>query len=337
MSQLQGYVTAEDNPRTAEMEAGSETRLGQPIVRAILKAGLAVIGKLGANSGVDIGDVTVNNAAGSGAYVQPGTSTTWDVSDRAARDLGKVDVATFDQYTPVSGRLPVDGSGVTQPVSGTVTADQGAAGAAAWPVSEADGANVAIGAVADAAVTTDTTGTLSGKLRGLIALWLGGLKAGEAHVGEVGGNTITVTVTPTLTVAGAYISGDFVGTSATAGIIANAARVAGKGGVLESVSVIDGDLQSVAGELWLFDTAVTPPADNAAWTISDADAATVIPGGVIAFSTYYASALNSVAVAKGVGLSYTCPVTSLYFVWVTRGAPTYTSGKLSFRFNFMRD
>lgn len=32
---------------------------------------------------------------------------------------------TLSQYTPVSGRLPVDGSGVTQPVSGTVTANIG--------------------------------------------------------------------------------------------------------------------------------------------------------------------------------------------------------------------
>lgn len=46
-----------------------------------------------------------------------------DVTDDATRDLGKVDVASLDQYTPVSGRLPVDGSGVTQPVSGTVTAN----------------------------------------------------------------------------------------------------------------------------------------------------------------------------------------------------------------------
>lgn len=231
--------------------------------------------------------------------------------------------------------------------------------------------SVVLGTVADAAVITDAPGSISGKLRGIVALLVnllsrwpaalaagGGLKvegvaggvaqpvslatapalvAGEAHVGEVGGNTITVTVTPTLTVAGAYIAGDFVGTSATAGVIANAARVAGKGGVLESVAVIDGDKQSVAGELWLFDTAVTPPADNAAWTITDADAATVIPGGVIPLSTYYASALNSVAVARGVALSYTCVATSLYFCFVTRGAPTYTSGKLSLRFNFMRD
>ncbi len=40
-----------------------------------------------------------------------------DVTDRALRDCGKVDVASLDQYTPVSGRLPVDGSGVTQPIS----------------------------------------------------------------------------------------------------------------------------------------------------------------------------------------------------------------------------
>ena len=36
--------------------------------------------------------------------------------------IGGVNLA---QYTPVSGRLPVDGSGVTQPVSGTVTANAG--------------------------------------------------------------------------------------------------------------------------------------------------------------------------------------------------------------------
>ena len=48
-----------------------------------------------------------------------------DVTDEPARDLGKVDVASLDQYTPVSGRLPVDGSGVTQPISGTVTIQDG--------------------------------------------------------------------------------------------------------------------------------------------------------------------------------------------------------------------
>lgn len=32
-------------------------------------------------TGTDIGDVTINNAAGAGAYVQPGTATTWTVTN----------------------------------------------------------------------------------------------------------------------------------------------------------------------------------------------------------------------------------------------------------------
>lgn len=48
-----------------------------------------------------------------------GASDVPDLSDRAARDVGKIDVASLDQYTPVSGRLPVD-------AVGTVTANQGA-------------------------------------------------------------------------------------------------------------------------------------------------------------------------------------------------------------------
>lgn len=40
-----------------------------------------------------------------------------DPIDRAARDMGKIDIVSLDQYTPVSGRLPVDGSGVTLTVA----------------------------------------------------------------------------------------------------------------------------------------------------------------------------------------------------------------------------
>jgi len=152
------------------------------------------------------------------------------------------------------------------------------------------------------------------------------------------GDEVVVTVTPTLTVAGAYISGDYVGTSGVAGVIADAARAVGKGGVIQSVSVVDGDLQSVAGELWIFDTAVTPPDDNAAWSISDAHAATIVPGCPIPIDTYYASALNSIAPERALGIVYECLAdsTDLYFCWVTRGAPTYVSGNLTFIFSFIR-
>jgi len=69
---------------------------------------LPVIG--GSNSGVDIGDGTVNNGVGAAAVPIP--------------DGGNS--ITVDGTVAVSGTVTVDGSGVTQPVSGTVTANLGA-------------------------------------------------------------------------------------------------------------------------------------------------------------------------------------------------------------------
>lgn len=45
-----------------------------------LNAGTNGIGKLTANDGVDIGDVTINNATGSAVFVQPGSGATWAIS-----------------------------------------------------------------------------------------------------------------------------------------------------------------------------------------------------------------------------------------------------------------
>ena len=160
--------------------------------------------------------------------------------------------------------------------------------------------------------------------------------ASDQSVLTVGGSGITITVTPTLTVAGAYAANDYVGTSTTAMTFANAARVSGGSGVIETAILVDGDLQSIAAELWLFDTAPTPPNDNAAWSISDADALTCI--GVIPFSSYYASALNSVSVAKAQNIAFSAVGgTSIYGCLVTRGAPTYVSGNLSVRLAIMQD
>ena len=145
-------------------------------------------------------------------------------------------------------------------------------------------------------------------------------------------------VTPVLTVAATYAANDYVGTSATAMVFADCARGINGTGVVVGCSLVDKALQSVAGELWLFDTAVTPPADSAAWTLSDAHAATLI--GVIPFSTYYASALNSVS--NGVPaypLPFKClsSSASIYGCFVTRGAPAYASLDLTFRLAISQD
>lgn len=111
-------------------------------------------------SGTDIGDVTVNNAAGAGVYVQPGTSAEFaatvalnKIADGAnittgAKADGVVDVVM--DTTPLSlisilksihNRLyALVHTGITAVVSGTATVTQGTAGAAAWPVVATTGA-----------------------------------------------------------------------------------------------------------------------------------------------------------------------------------------------------
>ena len=140
-----------------------------------------------------------------------------------------------------------------------------------------------------------------------------------------------ILLTPVLTVHANYASGDFVGTSATALEFTNAVRTAGGSGTIIGATLIDYALQSVAAELWLFSSTVTPPADSAAWTFTDATNCI----GVIPFSTYYASAVNSVStgtIPNG-NIPFVLPATatSLYGALVTRGAPTYASGDLTIR------
>lgn len=77
-------------------------RLKDLLTGIVLAAGSNAIGKLAANDGVDIGDVTVNNAAGSGAYVQPGTAATWTVAGGAIVGPGH---PTIDSYTHASVSL----------------------------------------------------------------------------------------------------------------------------------------------------------------------------------------------------------------------------------------
>ena len=154
------------------------------------------------------------------------------------------------------------------------------------------------------------------------------IAAGENHVGEVGGKGLQITVTPTLTVGATYVSGDFVGTSATGMEVAGAARISGGTGRVVGAILHDYVVASVAAELWLF--TVTPaglPADSAAFTITD----NLTCIGVIPFNTYYASALNSISngIIPNGQLPYKCVATSLYGALVTRGAPAYTNGLVS--------
>jgi hypothetical protein len=97
------------------------TNAGTFATQATLQAGTAAFGKLSANDGVDIGDVTINNAS------IAVTATNLDVRNLASTtDFVTASGAVLSAIqTAVEGTLTVDGSAVTQPVSGSVTANLG--------------------------------------------------------------------------------------------------------------------------------------------------------------------------------------------------------------------
>jgi len=139
--------------------------------------------------------------------------------------------------------------------------------------------------------------------------------------------------TPVLTVHANYASGDYCGTSGVAMEFQKSASGPGKSGYILSALLIDAALQSAAIELWLYDYPVTPPADSAAWTLSDSDAKHLV--AIIPFSNYYASALNSVSDGQpDTGpKKFVCQSDSrsLYGCLVLRSAPTFSSGDLTVR------
>lgn len=97
---------------------------------------------------------------------------------RAGQDTGNASLSSIDGKTPalVSGRQPVDGSGVTQPVSSAAS-------------SQADGHSATLGATADA----DTALTIVGRVKKLVSLLAGGL---PAALGAGGGIKVDGSGTP---------------------------------------------------------------------------------------------------------------------------------------------
>lgn len=264
----------------------------------------AMLATLGATNGAAV----VTDANGTLQQYLRGLVTLWLAGLKAGSAIiGKVGI---DQTTP----------GTTDLVS----------------VATAQGAGATIGAAADAAVITDANGTLSGKLRGLIALWLAGLKAGEAHIGEVGGSSKTVTPTHTVDTA-VYAAGDTVGTIIE---IANAFRASGKESILQSIHILDRSNQKPTGNLLFFNAspAAATTTDNAAFVYSTDDQKEVARI-TIAASDY--TTINSKAVAniRNIGAQvYATTGTSLFLVFVTDGAPDFVAGTdFQVAYSFLRD
>lgn len=146
------------------------------------------------------------------------------------------------------------------------------------------------------------------------------------------GTVAVLSSTPTLDTS-AYASGDCLHTAV--GTFTNAVSQTGGTGTILKMTVIDADVQSAAGELWLFSATVMPAAANAAHSISDADALLCV--GVIPFGPYYTSALNAVSVNGTVSLPFSVAATTLYYIAVTRGTPTHSASGLTFKLFVAQD
>lgn len=144
-----------------------------------------------------------------------------------------------------------------------------------------------------------------------------------------------VTATPTLANAGAYLANDQVGAVTK---LANIMADSGGRALLKSITFQDLDYNGLAFELWFFGTEPTTVADNAAFSMTDANAAKAL--GVVFFSdptnqNTYDDVNNGHAViscVKSINLVLKAAAGSrdLWMVMVTRDTPTHTDGKLHF-------
>jgi hypothetical protein len=119
----------------------------------------------------------------------------------------------------------------------------------------------------------------------------------------------------------AYTAGDTAGTEMS---FANAARVSGWGGVINTAVLEDVQVKvnGMSVELWLFKAASTPAADNAAADWSDANMNNL--AGIITFDSgsWRTNASNAVNVQHGLNIGYGCSATTLFGTFVLRGVPT---------------
>lgn len=163
---------------------------------------------------------------------------------------------------------------------------------------------------------------------GIATADLDGTASRGAYV-DVRGKLSRIQITPVIDTA-AYATGDCLGPLQT---VSNAARISGGGGHIVGVQIVDKtQAQRAAIDLVFFSQTVTTAANNALFTISDADALFMVAYIAVATGDYNTAwpgtPTNSVAVipkSASLRVPYVCATTSLFMQAIVRGTPTYTS------------
>ena len=176
------------------------------------------------------------------------------------------------------------------------------------------GANI-IGKVG---IDQTTPGTTNG-------VYVNTIAAGQNNIGNVGGKTIAVTVTPTVTSANAYGTNYVVGGLLT---FANAFTSTGSG-ILQQVTVTCKKVETVAFTFVPFNAnpSNTTWTDAAAAAINAADVAAV--RAPISLTNYSGLGTMTVISATGIGEAMSVGSTSLYGVLIVSGTLTNNFGSTS--------
>ncbi|MBA2704914.1 MAG: hypothetical protein H0U60_13815 [Blastocatellia bacterium] len=252
---------------------------------------------------------------------------------RIAQRLTSI-IALLPAALGTGGGLKVDGSGTALPVSGTVTAN---AGTGTLATSVADGSNVSIGALADAAVTAGATGSLSAKLRSISRDIVANivLATGTNIIGKVGIDQTTVGTTNRIVAGGvstrvltaltrpadttAYTAKDAIANATTSPAtlsFTGVARTTGGSGYIVKAMILTSLTTCVETfKLHLYNAAPTALNDNAACTAPlYADAASYV--GTILFPACATEGTGSTA-AYAVAVPGTTATANLPLKFVT--------------------
>lgn len=232
--------------------------------------------------------------------------------------------ATESTLSTLNGKVTVCNTGAVT-ISAALPAGTNAIGKLAA------NSGVTIGAVELAASQTLATVTTVGAVTAIT----NALPAGENHLGEVGAKSDLISVTLSLD-TNIYASGDVL---AEAQAVANAVRVSGGTGALQSLVLTDEDDQGAAMTLYLFDSSVTMGTENGAPSLSDADSRKLL--GIIPVATGDYKDLGGVKVAMPSFAPFLVKPASgrdLYVAAVNgSGTPTYTASGVRLRFGILQD
>ena len=133
----------------------------------------------------------------------------------------------------------------------------------------------------------------------------------------------------------AYASGDTLGTLIT---IDDCLSDTNGTATIMDITVVDNAGQDVEIGFYFYNASVTLASDNAAYTVSDADANKCV--GYVSVSDYVTGGTSkSIGQKRNVGLQVYSDGTTrnVYCGLIILGAPTYTASDLTIKFKFLQD